>query len=76
MQLSELVTLLGKVNQIAGDVPVVLSALEGDVERVLIGVGIHLPAQQGLPTTVTLDHSSPENVPKPPDPTPGDVPAA
>lgn len=66
MTISELVALLGKVNQIAGDIPVAVKAAEGGVESVLESVDIHVPALEGGSPAVHLTHR-----PASPDPASG-----
>ena len=49
MKLSELSSLLTKVQSIAGDVDVVLRAAEGDLETVISDLVVHIDPTTGSP---------------------------
>ena len=57
MTISEVVALLQKVNQVAGDIPVAIKAAEGGAESVLQSLNIHIPAIEGGQPVVHLVHS-------------------
>lgn len=58
MTISEVVALLQKVNQVAGDIPVAVKAAEDGVETVLTSLNIHLPATEGGQPQVQLVHGT------------------
>jgi len=57
MKVTELIAALQKVQQVAGDVPVVLKDVEGDAETALLSIGVHIDPTSGSPVGgVTLEH--------------------
>jgi hypothetical protein len=59
MKLSELQSLLGRIQQLAGDVDVVLKAADSEAETVITDLGIHLDATSAAPTsTLTITHGT------------------
>ena len=69
MTVQEVIGLLSKVQSMAGDLPVVFKALEGDAETVLHKIGLEIePGSGNAAGTVTVVHG-PEQTPAP-DPAP------
>ena len=69
MTVQEVIALLSKVQSLAGDLPVVFKAVEGEAVTVLHKIGIEISPESGLAAgTVTVVHG-PEPTPAP-DPAP------
>ena len=64
MLISELVSALNRVTQLAGDIPVVLKDVETEAETVLLSLGIKIdPAADTASSSVTIEHGpAPEPV--------------
>jgi len=76
MKVSELAAALQKVQQVAGDVPVVLKAVEGGVETALLSIGVHIDPTSAEGGTAELEHGE-QSAPAPaPEPEPAAPPAA
>lgn len=59
MKISDLTSLLSRVQSIAGDVEVVLKAAESEVETVITDLGIHLdPTSAAAGGTLTIEHGT------------------
>lgn len=72
MLISELLAALGKVNQLAGDIPIVLKHVESEAETELLSLGLHIdPTSAEVGGSVTLEHGTPPAAPAP-TPTPAD----
>lgn len=73
MTVSELLSVLQRVQQVAGDVPVIVKDLEHDAETVLQSIGLHIDPSGGQAGgSVVLEHATA----KPADPTsPEGIPA-
>lgn len=77
MTISEVVAILQKVNQVAGDIPVAVKALESGAETVLQSLDIHLPALEGHSPVVHLVHApAPAEAGQQPEVTSQGIPAA
>lgn len=64
MLISELSAALQKVQQVAGDIPVVLKDIEHGVETELRALGIHIdPSSGSASSTVELEHAVPTQAP-------------
>jgi hypothetical protein len=76
VKISDLTALLSRVQQIAGDVDVVLQAADTEAETVITDLGIHLdPASGSVGSSLTITHGT---APAPPPAAPVDeqTPAA
>ena len=73
MKISELVAVLGKANQVAGDIPVILHDVESGAETELkkFGIEFNLTGESAT-SAVTLHHGP---VTATPEPAPGEAPA-
>lgn len=59
MLISELINALGKINQIAGDIPVVLKHVEQEAETELVSLGLHIdPTSGSTGGKITLEHGA------------------
>lgn len=64
MLTSELIAALNKVNQVAGDVPVVLKRIEDDAVTELATIGVHIDPTSGSTSgQVVLEHATPAPAP-------------
>ena len=64
MKVSELLTALQKVQQVAGDIPVVLKHLEDGAESALLSIGVHIdPTSSGDGGQVELEHGQAPEAP-------------
>ena len=78
--ITQLVAALQKVNQIAGDIPVVVKHVEQDAETALLHFGLDLdPASGSTGSKLILTHGPAPAAPAAPDPAPaspaGEAPA-
>lgn len=59
MTVSEIIAALSRVQQIAGDLPVVFKEIESDAETVLQSIGVNIDPNSGAAGgSVTLQHST------------------
>lgn len=73
MKLSDLASLLAKVQSIAGDVDVVLHDAASGVETVVTDLAVHLDPTSGNPgSTLTIEHGTAPPLPPPAEPLPQD----
>lgn len=76
MKITELVAALNKVQQIAGDIPVVLKDLGTETETVVHSLGLHFnPSDSSTGGNVTIEHG-PADETSTPEPEPPAPPAA
>lgn len=76
-RISELSAALGKVQQVAGDVPVILRDAESGAETVLLSLGINLdPSGDLAGGNVVFEHGQSAPVPEPAPPAPDPAPPA
>lgn len=74
MKISDLAALLSKVQQIAGDVDVVLEDAQTEASSVITDLGIHLDPSSGVPGgTLTIQHGQAPPAPPSPAETPAPV---
>ena len=76
MKISELVGVLNKVQQVAGDVPIVLKAVEDGAETGLLSVGVHIDPTTAEGGSVALEHGQAPPASPAPEPEPAAPPAA
>ena len=76
MKISELVGVLNKVQQVAGDVPIVLKAIEDGAETGLLSVGVHIDPTTEEGGSVALEHGQAPSPASDPEPEPTPPPAA
>lgn len=75
MTLSELIAGLQRFTQIAGDLPVIFKAVEGEAETVLHDIGININPTAGSATgSVTINHGVAPVAPAPATDTPDSTP--